>query len=665
MKGYFITGTDTGVGKTCVCAGLLRALADAGHKALAVKPVQTGCVEKNNVLVAEDVLEYARLNVPHFPGGYPDACCRKYVPACSPHLAAKRAGDSLVLDQLVQEICNKGRNHDLILVEGAGGVAVPLNDGQTMLDLMHRLFLPVIIVADNRLGMINHTLMTIEAVRNRGLNVAGVVVTNTSPSRGGDLALRADNIAAIARHGDVAVLADIPFAADQGERDRQVVCLLAQAVDRLPSVFKSTNEDLAFDRDHLWHPYTSATNPLPTVKVRSAHGTRIVLDDGSELIDGMASWWCAIHGYGHPELERAMRSQIGRMSHVMFGGLTHEPAVELGRRLVGMTPEGLDHVFLADSGSVSVEVAIKMAMQYMQANGQSGRTRLLTVRGGYHGDTCGAMSVCDPHGGMHHVFSNLLPKQVFAPRPDCRFDQPFDPGSLQEITRLLEKHSHEVAAIIIEPIVQGAGGMHFYHPEYLRALRGLADRHGVLLIADEIATGFGRTGKLFGCDWAGIAPDIMCVGKALSGGTMTIAATLSTSEVARTVSADGGVLMHGPTFMGNPLACAVSVASLDLLARSDWQSRVGNIEMWLNKALLSCRDLPGVADVRTLGAIGVVEMCAPVNVTRLQEFFVRNGVWLRPFGKLIYMMPPYSISEEEIVHIGSVVAQAIDQTTNK
>jgi adenosylmethionine-8-amino-7-oxononanoate aminotransferase len=275
------------------------------------------------------------------------------------------------------------------------------------------------------------------------------------------------------------------------------------------------------------------------------------------------------------------------------------------------------------------------------------------------------MSVCDPDGGMHHVFSNLLPKQIFAPRPDCRFDKPFDPASVQEITCLLEKHSHEVAAIIIEPIVQGAGGMHFYRPEYLRALRELADRHGILLIVDEIATGFGRTGKLFGCDWAGIVPDIMCVGKALSGGTMTIAATLATSEVARTVSADGGVLMHGPTFMGNPLACAVSVASLDLLEQSDWQSQVDNIEKWLNKALLSCRDLPGVADVRTLGAIGVVEMCVPVNIPRLQEFFVKNGVWLRPFGKLIYMMPPYVISEEEIIHMGSVVARAIQQNIYK
>jgi adenosylmethionine-8-amino-7-oxononanoate aminotransferase len=423
----------------------------------------------------------------------------------------------------------------------------------------------------------------------------------------------------------------------------------------------SKTEDLEFDKAHLWHPYTSAMNPLPTVKVRSARKSLIVLEDGTELIDGMASWWCAIHGYGHPALEKALHSQIGRMSHVMFGGLTHDPAIELGRKLVAMAPEGLEHVFFADSGSVSVEVAIKMAMQYMQAGGQKIRTKMFTVRGGYHGDTCGAMSVCDPDGGMHHLFSNLLPKQIFAPRPACRFDAPFAPDSLAETSRLLDEHSHELAGIIVEPIVQGAGGMWFYHPEYLAGLRKLADKHGVLLILDEIATGFGRTGKLFGCEWAGIAPDIMCVGKALSGGAMTLAATLATSKVARTISADGGVLMHGPTFMGNPLACAVSNASLELLEDSDWKSAVSNIKGWLKDAFYPCRNLPGVKDVRVLGAIGVVEMADAVNTPRLQKFFIEHGVWLRPFGKLIYVMPPYIISRNEVAQLGRVVFEAIKQ----
>lgn len=661
MKGYyFITGIDTGVGKTYVTAGLLRVLSDAGLKALAVKPVQTGCKEKSGSLIPDDPVEYARLNASHFPNGYPDACCRRFVPACSPHLAAQMAGEHIHLDELVQEIFAKGEGYDIVLVEGAGGVSVPLNDKHTMLDLMQRLDCPVIIVADNKLGMINHTLMTIESVRNRGLDVAGVIINSTTPCIE-DAALRDDNIAAIAHHGDVTVLADIPFRSNQHERDEQLIQRLSPVIDTLVPEVDSHEEDLIFDRDHLWHPYTSAVNPLPAVKVRSTRGTRIILDDGRELIDGMASWWCAIHGYGHPVLERALHRQAGRMSHVMFGGLTHNPAVELGRRLVSMTPDGLDHVFLADSGSVSVEVAIKMAMQYMQADGQPNRTRLLTVRGGYHGDTCGAMSVCDPENGMHHLFSDLLPSQLFAPRPACRFDEPFDPASLQEITRILDAHSHEVAAIIIEPIVQGAGGMRFYHPDYLRGLRQLADAHGVLLILDEIATGFGRTGKLFACDWAGVAPDIMCVGKALSGGMMTLAATLATRQVARTVSKNGDVFMHGPTFMGNPLACAVSNASLDLLEQSDWQPKVHAIETWLEEAFSPCRHLPGVNDVRILGAIGVVEMSDPVYVPRLQKFFIENNIWLRPFGKLIYAMPPYIISREEVAHIGEVVAQAITQ----
>jgi adenosylmethionine-8-amino-7-oxononanoate aminotransferase len=394
-------------------------------------------------------------------------------------------------------------------------------------------------------------------------------------------------------------------------------------------------------------------------RVRSARGTRIVLDDGRELIDGMGSWWCAIHGYAHPELDRAARFQLGRMAHVMFGGLTHDPAIGLCRTLLDMAPDGLEHVFLADSGSVSVEAAIKMALQYMQAKGETGRTRLFTVRGGYHGDTCGAMSVCDPDNGMHHLFSGLLPRQIFAPVPDCRFDRPFDPECFRETERIFRERRDEIAAVIVEPIVQGAGGMRFYHPEYLRRLRELADEHGVLLILDEIATGFGRTGKLFACEWSGVIPDIMCVGKALTGGYMTLAATLATGDVARTISADGGVFMHGPTFMGNPLACAVARASLGLLRRTDWQTRVGNVEQWLRESLAPCRELPGVADVRVLGAIGVVEMDRAVNTVGLQKFFVERGVWLRPFGRLIYAMPPYIIDREETARLGAAVHDAI------
>ncbi len=664
MTGFFITGTDTGVGKTCITAALLRAFLDAGRHALAVKPVQTGCLKTEHGLVAEDAEVYGRLAAPYFPDGYPEVCCRKYIPACSPHLAADMAGDTLTPDTLAEEVRTLGAN-TLTLVEGAGGVAVPLGDGMTMLDLMQRLDLPVIIVADNKLGMINHTLMTIEMVRNAGLSVAGVVINNTTPVSD-DGSLRRSNVATIEEYGDVSILADIPNCDGGTKSDALFVEAMAKALPLLDSTAKSdVQNDLNFDADHIWHPYTSATNPLPTVKVRSARGTRLILEDDTELVDGMASWWCAIHGYAHPTLDRAMREQQGRMSHVMFGGLTHDPAISLCRKLIDLAPEGLEHVFLADSGSVSVEVALKMALQYMQTKGEVERTKLFTVRGGYHGDTCGAMSVCDPNNGMHHLFSGLLPKQIFAPRPACRFDEEYDPSSLEEAARVLKKHSSEIAAIIVEPIVQGAGGMWFYHPEYLRGLRALADEHGILLILDEIATGFGRTGKFFASEWAGISPDILCVGKGLSGGYMTLAATLATSEVAHTISADGGVLMHGPTFMGNPLACAVANASLDLLQQTDWQSQVHNIETWLNQALAPCRELRDVANVRVLGAIGVVELDAPVNVPQLQEQFIQRGVWLRPFGKLIYAMPPYIISEEEVARIGAVIHNAIAENRHQ
>ncbi|XXY45788.1 adenosylmethionine--8-amino-7-oxononanoate transaminase [Sorangium sp. So ce269] len=424
----------------------------------------------------------------------------------------------------------------------------------------------------------------------------------------------------------------------------------------------SRDDLVARDRRCVMHPYAAPISSAPLFAVDRAEGVRLTLADGRELVDGMSSWWAAIHGYGHPALTAAVSAQLERMSHVMFGGLTHAPAVELCETLVALTPEPLTRVFLADSGSVSVEVAIKLALQFFLARGQPEKRRLLSVLGGYHGDTFGAMAVTDPVNGMHHLFRGALAQHLFAAAPGPAFDAPWSPEALDSMAALLEEHAREVAAVIIEPIVQGAGGMRFYHPRYLRELRALCDRHGVLLILDEIATGFGRSGELFGCQHAGVAPDIMCLGKSLTGGTMTLAATLCTEDVAETIAGhEPRVFMHGPTFMGNPLACSAALASIRLLLESPWRARVSAIEAQLRRELAPCRALDPVADVRVLGAIGVVELKRPVDMARVQPAFVERGVWLRPFGKLVYTMPPYVIEPADLSRITQAIAGVLSE----
>ncbi|EGR1218112.1 adenosylmethionine--8-amino-7-oxononanoate transaminase [Vibrio parahaemolyticus] len=419
--------------------------------------------------------------------------------------------------------------------------------------------------------------------------------------------------------------------------------------------------DLAFDRHHIWHPYTSTLTPLTCYPVASANGVNIKLEDGTELVDGMSSWWSTIHGYNHPHLNQAAHQQIDQVSHVMFGGITHQPAISLCKKLLSLAPNNLEHVFLADSGSVAVEVSLKMALQYWHAKGER-RPKFLTLRHGYHGDTFAAMSVTDPDNSMHSLYKGFLPEHIFAESPTCGYWDEWKPENLADFEHKIDSHHQELAAVILEPIVQGAGGMRIYHPEFLKGVRRLCDKYDLLLIADEIATGFGRTGKLFACEHADVQPDILCVGKALTGGYMTLSATLASKHVADTVcGGDAGCFMHGPTFMGNPLACAVATASLELIEQGDWQQQTQQIEMLFSELLPKLEKYDLVKNTRWLGAIGVVETHRPVNMETIQALFVEHGVWIRPFGKLIYMMPPFISKPEDIEKLINAIDAALQR----
>lgn len=424
----------------------------------------------------------------------------------------------------------------------------------------------------------------------------------------------------------------------------------------------TTHELIQLDKDLLWHPYTSFANPPSVQLVKHAQGVQLELADGRKIIDGISSWWSVIHGYNHPLINQAIKNQLNQFAHVMFAGFTHEPAIKLAQKLVEITPDGLNKVFFSDSGSVAVEVAMKMAIQYWHSQGEAQRTTFFSLKRGYHGDTFGAMSVCDPHSGMHHLFHQTLAHQLFADAPSCRFDQPWNPQSFSNFSQLLQRNRQKIAAVIVEPIMQGAGGMHFYHPEYLRSVRTLCDELGILLIADEIATGFGRTGELFACNHAQISPDIMCLGKGLTGGYITLAATLCNDRVSDGISKGShSTFMHGPTFMANPLACAAANASLDILSKMNWKERIQEIAEQMTTGLAPCKSNSLVADVRVLGAVGVVELKTPVSDISLWcEKFLAEGVWIRPFGNAIYLMPAYIISDHELGKLTQAVNRVID-----
>ena len=741
LNGFIITATGTDAGKTCITAGLLQHFANLYPNGCIIKPVQTGCSspQDTDAFFWKKIAQNTQYP-PHI------ASLETFKLASSPHLAALEEQKNIQIATLFTKFKKECKCYDWTLTEGAGGLFVPLNEKELLIDFFALLNQPIILVINNKLGCINEALLSIEALKIRNLPLLGLIFNEPTPCANEDeKKIRTDNIHIIKKLTQVPILASTPYITDS----YLSVPFMQKLTDALKDISFSKNYDFLynnnnplsctndtipsdtlssfspkhlsslndnchtdnygihsrkdkaqnasinysctedsctedsctedfylenhhtedsfinallskrpsdehiknmqdFDKDHLWHPYTSMSAPLTSYTVLGTTGTHIYLEDGTPLIEGMSSWWCAVHGYNHPKLNKAIHEQVEIMSHVMFGGINHLAASELGKKLLEIVPSNLEHIFLSDSGSISVEVALKMALQYQVAMGKKEKNRFLTVKGGYHGDSFGAMSVCDPENGMHHLFQGFIPSQFFVERPSCGFYEPFNEGSTNDLEACFKENAHKISACIIEPVLQGAGGMWMYHPLYLKKLRELCTQYDVLLILDEIATGFGRTGKMFACEWAGIQPDILCIGKALTGGYMSLAATLCTKEIAYGISSGENVFMHGPTFMGNPLACSVALASIELLLESSWQENVLRIEQILKEELLPAKNLASVKDVRILGAVGVLEMKKILPQAVLQEFFVQHGVWIRPFGTLLYIMPPYIMPATEL-----------------
>lgn len=641
----FITATDTDVGKTFITCALLQALLQKQIKATALKPIQTGCEIINGKTISPDVNEYKKI--------LGNQCIEpKYAfefPA-SPHYSSQLENTYISLKELSDYVQHHSKNYEITLIEGAGGVFVPINDTTYMLDLIKAANARVVLVFDNKLGAINQVLQNTNILQNAGIEIAAIVANNTEF----DNPICVSNIKYLENKLDDIHIIHLPLF--ENKDILKAAPYFDEFIQKI--VFRQPEKlDLEFDHKHLWHPYTNTDNPQSVEAVIGATDNKIITENGV-LIDGISSWWCAVNGYGHNKLVQAACRQISQFSHVMFGGLTHKPAIDLGKKLLEIMPE-FNHIFYCDSGSVAVEIALKTAIQYQQ-NKTYNKNKILTVLGGYHGDTFGAMSVCDPQNGMHFMFHGVLMEQIFAPKPNCPFDQPFDENCLTDIRNIFARNKQKIAAVIIEPIVQAAGGMWFYHQEFLCELRRLCDENDTLLIFDEIATGFGHTGKLFAYQYTDISPDIILIGKALTGGFMGLAAVLSVDKVATTIAQNNGMLMHGPTFMANPLACAVSLESIKLLEQSNWQEQVKRIENILKQQLYTCLKLNNVASVRVLGAIGNVELKVEINRERMQKFFVDKGVWIRPFGKNVYLMPPFNTPDDELIYLCDCIFEAIE-----